>query len=247
MAFRGWLGLSSSISRSSPSTQERQLRESLNQYLVDQNIVESEAEGMHRINVMTELDRLAKKWIREICFQKDVPETQLDSVGGRVCAFGSYRLGVHSKGGDIDALLIAPRYVERGDFFTSFVETLKRQEKVRDLRSVDNAFVPVIKMYFHDVEIDLTFARVMSKEVSEGQDLKDHEILRLMDQKCIRSLNGCRVTDEILALVPAKHTFRESLRAIKLWAKNRGIYSNSLGFLGTLTDVLGVLLSAEKG
>lgn len=49
-------------------------------------------------------------------------------------------------------------------------------------------------------------------------------LLKNLDQKCVRSLNGCRVTDEILRLVPNIENFRLALRAIKLWAKRKLIY-----------------------
>lgn len=45
-------------------------------------------------------------------------------------------------------------------------------------------------------------------------------LLKNLDQKCVRSLNGCRVTDEILRLVPNIENFRLALRTIKLWAKS---------------------------
>ena len=52
------------------------------------------------------------------------------------------------------------------------------------------------------------------------KDLKDDMLLKNLDPKCVRSLNGCRVTDEILRLVPNIDNFRLALRAIKLWAKS---------------------------
>lgn len=62
--------------------------------------------------------------------------------------------------------------------------------------------------------------------------LSDNNLLKGLDERCIRSVNGSRVTDEILRLVPNIVTFRIALRAIKLWAKRRAIYSNIMGFLG---------------
>ncbi|OBS57104.1 hypothetical protein A6R68_11771, partial [Neotoma lepida] len=162
----------------------------------------------------------------------NLPPSVVATVGGKIFTFGSYRLGVHTKGADIDALCVAPRHVERSDFFQSFFEKLKHQDGIRNLRAVEDAFVPVIKFEFDGIEIDLVFARLAIQTISDNLDLRDDSRLRSLDIRCIRSLNGCRVTDEILHLVPNKETFRLTLRAVKLWAKRRGIYSNMLGFLG---------------
>lgn len=125
-----------------------------------------------------------------------------------------------------------PRHVDRSDFFSTFMTMLKEQEGVNDLRAVEDAYVPVIKMTFDGVELDILFARLALQIIPEKHDLRDDNLLKNLDIRCIRSLNGCRVTDEILHLVPNVENFRDTLRAIKLWAKRKGIYSNILGFLG---------------
>ncbi|NWU66316.1 PAPOG polymerase, partial [Pterocles burchelli] len=195
-------------------------------------VFEDEEELNHRLVVLGKLNNLVKEWISELGESKNLPPSAVANVGGKIFTFGSYRLGVHTKGADIDAVCVAPRHVERSDFFQSFFEKLKHQEKIRNLRAVEDAYVPVVKFEFDGIEIDLVFARLSMQTISDNLDLRDDSRLRSLDIRCIRSLNGCRVTDEILHLVPNKDTFRLTLCAIKLWAKRRGIYSNMLGFLG---------------
>ncbi|XP_015420636.1 PREDICTED: uncharacterized protein LOC102762072 [Myotis davidii] len=195
-------------------------------------VLEEEEELQRRILILEKLNNLVKEWIREISESKSLPPAVIENVGGKIFTFGSYRLGVHTKGADIDALCVAPRHVDRSDFFTSFYDKLKLHEEVKDLRAVEEAFVPVIRLCFDGIEIDILFARLALQTIPEDLDLRDDSLLKNLDIRCIRSLNGCRVTDEILHLVPNIDNFRLTLRAIKLWAKCHNIYSNILGFLG---------------
>ncbi|CAO3594311.1 unnamed protein product [Absidia cylindrospora] len=87
-------------------------------------------------------------------------------------------------------------------------------------------------MHFSGIPIDFVCARLSVPQVPDDLVLTDNNLLKGLDERCIRSVNGSRVTDEILRLVPNIPTFRIALRAIKLWAKRRAIYSNIMGFLG---------------
>ncbi|XP_067278340.1 poly(A) polymerase gamma isoform X2 [Pseudorasbora parva] len=225
-------GITSSISLAFPREIDHICTQKLTEAMKPFGVFEGEDELNHRLAVLGKLNSFVKEWISEISESKNLPPTAVANVGGKIFTFGSYRLGVHTKGADIDALCVAPRHVERTDFFSSFFEKLKLHDEIKDLRAVEDAFVPVIKFKFDGIEIDLLFARLALQSIPDNLDLRGDSLLRNLDIRCIRSLNGCRVTDEILYLVPNKENFRLTLRAIKLWAKRRGIYSNMLGFLG---------------
>uniref|UniRef100_A0A2K6M0C5 Poly(A) polymerase n=1 Tax=Rhinopithecus bieti TaxID=61621 RepID=A0A2K6M0C5_RHIBE len=225
-------GITSPISLAAPKETDCILTQKLIETLKPFGVFEEEEELQRRILILGKLNNLVKEWIREISESKNLPQSVIENVGGKIFTFGSYRLGVHTKGADIDALCVAPRHVDRSDFFTSFYDKLKLQEEVKDLRAVEEAFVPVIKLCFDGIEIDILFARLALQTIPEDLDLRDDSLLKNLDIRCIRSLNGCRVTDEILHLVPNIDNFRLTLRAIKLWAKRHNIYSNILGFLG---------------
>ena len=129
-------------------------------------------------------------------------------------------------GSDIDTLVVAPKHVTIEDFFSDFpglLEQMAPKGSIEKLTPVPDAFVPIIKIELSGISIDLIFARLVVHSVPVNLDLKNKDLLRGLDDREVRCLNGTRVTDEILELVPQQKTFRLALRAIKLWAQRRDL------------------------
>ncbi|KAG9304179.1 hypothetical protein G9A89_019741 [Geosiphon pyriformis] len=226
------LGVTPPIGTNPPTPREQEVTDSLLEELKEQGTFESEEESRRREVVLGKLDRLVKDFVYRTSKKRNLPEADAREAGGKIFTFGSYRLGVHGAGADIDTLCVVPRHVQREDFFADMHESLRHLTEVTELTSVSDAYVPVIKMKFQDIPIDLVFASLGVSKVPDDLDLRDNSLLKNLDETCIRSLNGSRVTDEILRLVPNIPAFRTSLRCIKLWAKRRAIYSNVMGFFG---------------
>ena len=137
------------------------------------------------------------------------------------------------KESDLDLLCLVPYHVTREAFFNVLYELLAKKNDVTELRQLPWAYVPVIKLKYLGIEIDLTMARFMpSDKVPEEEETLMMVISKDMDFRCVRSLNGYRATCELLQLVPCVEKFRLTLRVIKFWAKKNGIHGNMLGFLG---------------
>ena len=238
MSSHQFLGITRPISLASPDDADLKRSKALEKALEPHGVFETKQELNHRVEVLARLNGLVKDWIKELSIQRGMPPHIAKTVGGHIYTFGSYRLGVHDQGANIDALCVAPANIRREDYFSSFVDVLRKQPEVNELHTVQNAFVPLIKMNFDGINFNMTFARLELKEVSDTQSLSDSTLLRNLDPKCVQSLHGCRVADEILNHVPRKETFRLTLRAIKLWAKKHGILSNVLGYLGGISWAL---------
>lgn len=182
--------------------------------------------------VLGRLDALVKEFVYQASIAHGLPESVARAAGGKIFTFGSYRLGVHGPGSDIDTLCVAPKHVRREDFFTIFEKLLTEREEVTEVAAVPEAYVPVIKIKFLGISVDFLFATIALPRIDDALDLRDTNLLKNLDEREVRSLGGSRVTDEILSLVPDVKVFRLTLRCIKLWAGRRAIYSNVLGFLG---------------
>ncbi|KAJ2724304.1 polynucleotide adenylyltransferase [Coemansia sp. Benny D115] len=226
------LGVTPPVDVSKSSKEEEAISEALLETLKSEGQFDTDEECKNREVVLGKIDRLVKQFVYLASLKHDFSESLARTCGGKIFAFGSYRLGVHGAGADIDTLCVVPSHVTRADFFEIMVDLLKASSEVTELTAVPDAFVPVIKMKFGGVDIDLTFASLQQPTIPEDQELSNTNILRNLDEQEIRSINGSRVTDEVLRLVPNIASFRLALRCIKLWAKRRAIYSNAMGFLG---------------
>lgn len=193
--------------------------------------------GESRYQVINHLQQICDEFVKRVARKREEGnEALIRDARGQIFTYGSFRLGVYGPGSDIDTLVVAPKYVTRSDYFEIFPGLLKEMapsDAITDMAVVEDAFVPIIKFEFFGISIDLIFSRIaMLKQLPKEFNVQDSGLLRGLDEAELRSLNGTRVTDEILSLVPEEATFKLALRAIKLWAQRRAIYANIMGFPG---------------
>ncbi|KAG5928931.1 hypothetical protein E4U42_007636 [Claviceps africana] len=230
-------GVTPPISMGLPTETEKRASDALIEELRRQKTFESPSDTQKRYKVLESLQRICDEFVKQVARKKEPKnDVLIKNARGKVFTYGSFRLGVFGPGSDIDTLVVAPKYVTRDDYFEYFPQLLQAmapEGAITDLTVVTEAFVPIIKFEYFGISIDLIFSRVIQKQLApEFQDLKDSGLLRGLDEAELRSLNGTRVTDEILTLVPEQSTFKLALRAIKLWAQRRAVYGNIMGFPG---------------
>ncbi|KAE9607494.1 putative polynucleotide adenylyltransferase [Lupinus albus] len=233
------LGITEPISLGGPTDYDVIKTRELEKYLQDAGLYENQEEAVGREEVLGRLDQIVKIWVKTISRAKGLNEQLVQEANAKIFTFGSYRLGVHGPGADIDTLCVGPRHASRDeDFFGELHRMLSEMPEVTELHPVPDAHVPVMKFKFNGVSIDLLYAKLALWGVPEDLDISQESILQNVDEQTVRSLNGCRVTDQILRFVPNIQNFRTTLRCMRLWAKRRGVYSNVAGFLGGINWAL---------
>ncbi|KAK3379736.1 Poly(A) polymerase [Lasiosphaeria ovina] len=232
-------GVTPPISTALPTEAEKRSNEALFRELKSQGTFETPAGVEKRQRILRSLEEITNEFVRRAAREKEPKNTILiRDAHGRVFTYGSYRLGVYGPGTDIDTLVVAPKYVTVDQYFAIFPGLLVEMAPpgaITDLTPVPEAFVPIIKFEYSGISIDLIFCSIQTlKQLPTEKDwtLQDNSLLRGLSENEVRSLNGTRVTDEILNLVPEPATFKLALRAIKLWAQRKAIYANIMGYPG---------------
>lgn len=109
---------------------------------------------------------------------------------------------------------------------------LKSVPGVSRVNALTQAIVPILEVVWNGIDLDVLLARLELTKVPELNMILDDKILKGLDSAAIRSINGPRVTEMLIKLVPNYKNFSLVLRSVRSWAKRRGIYSNKLGYLG---------------
>lgn len=232
MNYQKVYGITGPVSTVGPTAAENKLNDELIAELKQENSFESAQDTQNRVDTLKLLQQLAEKFVYTVSRNKNMSDGMAKDAGGKIFTYGSYRLGVHGPGSDIDTLVVVPKHVTREDFFTVMDKLLRERPELEEIAPVPDAFVPILKLKFNGISIDLICAKLDIPQVPISLTLKDNNLLRNLDEKDLRALNGTRVTDEILELVPKPSVFKIALRAIKLWAQRRAIYANIFGFPG---------------
>lgn len=246
----------------SPATDiELGFQESLSSFCKD-NIPLEPVEGIQRRErVLNRMGTLCRDWVRSVCVQKGLPKDVIEAAGGQLFTSGSYRLGVHEPGADIDTILVAPNMCRRQDFFgtppeegaprdpDSLAERIRIHPDVTNFVPVEGAAVPILTFDWEGVNIDLLFARLNSNAVPPDFDIDNDAVLDGADSATEKSLNGPRVTNLLSSLAsgtPERYqTFLIVVRCVRKWAKARGLYSNKSGYWGGVNINIGVCLAIQ--
>lgn len=214
--------------------QQTVLTNSLQKILHSHRVYENDVQSQKRLKVLSHLQDLLRQWTN------NHNETN-QSI--KVISFGSYRLGVHAPDADMDLLALCPSSINvtKDDFFSSFVDLLKNDERCSKIHPVAKAYTPVVKFYIDELPVDLLFVKLAhdgdgwddaSMAASCDNEFQIQDVmLKGLDEPSSRSLNGVRVAQYLLNVIPNLANFRLVLKTVKQWAQVHGLYSNVLGFL----------------
>ena len=170
------------LSFDGPSVADMQLNDKLMETLKQLGAYEDMECNERREQALENIEKIMKIWTCEICKTKNI---SLDfDCSCRVVPFGSYCLGVHSHDSDIDLLCIMPQAVNRSEFFSRVPAKLAEVEGITCVKSLSDAFVPVIKFQYCGFDIDLGMVRMPYESIPRELNIAlDRHLLKIEDTK----------------------------------------------------------------
>lgn len=98
--------------------------------------------------VLGRITGLVKKFVHQVSLARGLSESAADAAGGKIFTFGSYRLGVHGPGSDIDTLIVVPKHISREDFFETFEKILREADGVTEVSVSESLGFTLCSLHF---------------------------------------------------------------------------------------------------
>ena len=91
-------GMTPPIQTNPPTQQELVANEALVEELKRQNNFEGAEETARRKAALQLLQNVVVEFVKGVCKKRNLPRASIDSAGGKIFTYGSYRLGVYGPG-----------------------------------------------------------------------------------------------------------------------------------------------------
>ncbi|KAL7270616.1 hypothetical protein RUND412_006673 [Rhizina undulata] len=144
---------------------------------------------------------------------------------------GSYAIKVHDNSSDLDILCVST--ISSKIFFTLALQRIQKDDNIRLRRFVD-AQVPILHIKINDLNVDLQYCQSLTMVESwpSIRYRRPEDPLFGLPATTLKAVNAYRDAEYLMRTIPNLKPFRLAHRIIKLWAKNCGIFSAKLGYLG---------------
>lgn len=177
------------------------------------DLFETDAEAQERTHAISQLNKSIQSW----------------APGSRVFTFGLYSLGVRHPGISSDVLCVTPKTATHDSFLDELPNVLRDTNLFLAIVPLFDASTPLIKGTFLN---GLKFNLVMARSLLDVVPLSLTDLVTCEETtETIFALRSYRMSATIKDCVPNADAFSTVLRAVRLWAEKRNIYSAVFGYL----------------
>lgn len=113
-----------------------------------------------KLLALDKLSLLLKVWARMVVYQLGYDDKIVARKHLKLVPFGSFKYEDSSMETDLDVLCITSRYITRKHFFHDLRRLFEGLKEVQDFTVVMTAYIPIMKMKFNGVAMDICYSQI---------------------------------------------------------------------------------------